>query len=159
MIKCLKTGLLVCTLISLVTVTIVAISILSQIAIDHTTRYLESYEGITKVETFIEAEKHAERLLNVTEEAIRNKNATERELKALKKVTDDLYRRLNNKENTIVEYCQATQDLSRSNEILIRKLNYISFLVHVIIEKLPEEDKEEARKRYMNIMADGGRTQ
>jgi len=146
-------------MVGLLAVTVIAVSILSQIAIDHTTRYLESYEGIVKVEQFVEAERHAARLLDVTEDAINGREKVEKELEMARKAIQDLYARLNNKENVITEYCKSTQDLSRSNEILVRKLNHISFLVYTIIEKLPEEDREEIRKRFMEIMSKGGKTE
>lgn len=154
-----KQALLICIAVGVIAITVVAVSILSQIAIDHTTRYIESYHGIISVEKFVEAERYASRLLGVTEEAIRRNHELERELEDCKALTKDLYSRLNNKENSIADYCQATQDLSRTNEILARKIRDVSLLVYDLIKKLPEENREEARKQFVEIMSRGGKIQ
>ena len=157
MIKRLKTGVLVCILVSLVTLTVVALSILAQIATDHTTRYIASYQNMAKVEQFQKAEEYSTRLLKVTEEAIRIKNEKEKELAALKRVTDDLYERLNNKENAIAEYSQSSQTLSITNMILNRRMNNMRALICWMIKELPEEKRKKAQHCYIEIMAEGGK--
>jgi len=159
MIKALKTCVLICSMLGVITIAVVSITILAQLAVDHTTSYIEVSRNVLKVEQLQKTEEFSLKLIRITEEAIRVKNEKEKELEALKRVTDDLYARLNNKEGIIADYCQSTQDLSVTNMRLVSKVNNLSALVRELIKRLPEEDRKSALKMFLEISSVGGKTE